>query len=568
MRRAILFGLGILSCGLTLGAGRASAEIKLPGVFSEHMVLQRGQAVPVWGEAKPGEMVTVKFRNQKKTASADAKGKWLVKLDPMTAGGPDSLIVSGSNICRDRAEDIRGGPDRLIVSGSNTVTIADVLVGEVWVGSGQSNMEFGCGYFAAGDAVLARLMRETNTQIRLLPAATRSWSVATPESIKSFSALLFAFGTALQKDLNVPVGLMLGAVGGTPSGFWVTKEMLAADLACQAVVAKAEAAAPFAPRQQKYEQDLAKYKVELAKWEELVAAAKSQATQAVTQASLPPNSVLATPPEKKSIPAKPAAPVPPIRPGDASGQVGHLYETYIQPLQPYAIRGVLWDQGESNTALQGLDQFTTMGALIKGWRRAWGVGEFPFLYVQKPSGGGCAWDPTIPMLKNADPCKPLPANVPDNGETVEMFIKIMTYPKTAMVTSSDLGAGLHPVNKSGYGQRAAAVALGMVYGRPHEYYGPLYDSHKIEGNKVRVSFTHVGQGLAFKNGDQLQGFAVAGADKVFHWATATIDGDAVVLLNDKVTQPVHVRYAWANGHAWANLFNKDRLPAIPFRTDQ
>ena len=143
----------------------------------------------------------------------------------------------------------------------------------------------------------------------------------------------------------------------------------------------------------------------------------------------------------------------------------------------------------------------------------------------------------------------------------------MQYPNTAMATASDLGSGTHPVNKSGYGSRAARVALGMVYGRKVEIYGPLYQSHEVEGNKIRVKFTHVGQGLAARHGDKLQGFTIAGDDKVFHWADATIDGDTVVVSSDKVAKPAAVRYAWANTYPWANLFNKDGLPALTFRTD-
>jgi len=527
--------LAVLSLSLALNA---HADVKLAKIFSDHMVLQREQAVPIWGDAAPGEKVTVKFRNQEKTAVADDKGKWQVKLDALKAGGPDKLTVSAGN----------------------TVVIDDVLVGEVWVGSGQSNMSMGTSAYIAQDPVLAQMVALTNAQIRVA-TVNQPWQIATPESVKNFSALLFAFGTALQKDLNVPVGLMVGAVGGTPSGYWLTKEMLTADPACEAAIAKYEATAPFALRQQQYEEALAKHKVALTKWEEEVAAAKSESTQAVTTAT--------PPPDKKKLPAKPAPPAPPIRAGDAPGSVGNLYVQLIKPVQPYGIRGVLWDQGESNTALQGIDQFTAMGALINGWRRAWEQGEFPFIYIQKPSGGGCAWDPSNAVTKAAYPFKELTGGaVPTDGDSVGMFTKIMTYPNTAMAISSDLGAGLHPLNKSGYGQRAATVALGMVYGKKIEYYGPLYASHKVEGDKVRVSFQHIGQGLAFKHGDKLQGFALAGADKQWQWADAVIDGKTVIVSSAKVPQPVAVRYAWSVNRPWANLFNKDGLPAIPFSTDQ
>jgi sialate O-acetylesterase len=271
-------------------------------------------------------------------------------------------------------------------------------------------------------------------------------------------------------------------------------------------------------------------------------------------------------------------PAPPGKPGMLSGnrEIGYLFEAHIRPFLGYGIRGVLWDQGESGTALGGVDQYTAMGALIRGWRKAWNVGEFPFIYVQKPSGGGCAWDPNDPTTNRAESFEPLPKTepgkfdkqaIPGDALYVENHVKIMTYPNVGMAISSDLGSGIHPTNKSGYGRRAADVALGMAYGRPVEYYGPVYASHAVEGNKIRVKFTHAGSGLAFRHGDKLQGFAVAGDDGTFYWAEAEIDGDSVVISAHEVAQPVAVRYGWARRRPWANLFNNDKLPAIPFRTD-
>ena len=515
-------------------ANQAGAEVKLPSVISDHMVLQRDIAVPIWGTAAPGEKVTVKFRNQEETVTAGTDGKWLVKLKPLTAGGPDTLTV-------------------------NNLTITDVLVGEVWVGSGQSNMQIGVGYFIKGDAGLALLVTNAPYPKLRLGSANKPWMEATAPNASNFSALLFAFGVRLQAELGVPVGLLVGAIGGTPSGYWVTKEMLAADPVCHALIAKAEAASPFAARQEKYEQDLAKYKVALAAWEKEMAAASNQALQATEPMAAP---------AKAKLPTKPVTPFAPVRAGDAAGGTGHLYDLHIKPFLPYAIRGVLWDQGESGTRIAEFDQYTTMGALINGWRQAWGVGEFPFIYIQKPSGDGCGWDRGNPVTKFAEAFAPLPAQVPTDGQFVEQFTKIMTYPNTAMAISSDLGSGLHPANKSGYGHRAADVALGLVYDQKIEYYGPLYAAHKIDGDKVRISYTHIGQGLAFKPADKPQGFALAGDDKKFQWADAVIEGDTVVLTCAAVPKPVYVRYGWSANRRWANLFNKDGLPAIPFRTDQ
>lgn len=513
--------MNIINRWLVLGAwtalaAPAAAEVKLPPVLSSHMVLQRDRAVPIWGTAAQGEKVVVKFRDQEKDAVADKDGKWQVKLDLLQAGGPDVLTVTGRN----------------------TLTLEDVLVGEVWVGSGQSNMAGGVNGYTQGDPVLAQLAAGAPyPQLRLVNRG--SWQEATEANVKNFSALLFAFGVQLQKELNVPVGLMLGAVGGTPSGYWLSQEAYDADAACKEAITKFAATYPLEQLQQKYTQDLAA-------WEKAAEEAKKAG---------------------KSPPPRPS---PPGKPGEVRGKIGNLYEVYIRPFIPFGIRGVLWDQGESGTAITGVDQYTLMGALIRGWRKDWGQGDYlPFLFVQKPSGGGCAWDETDPVTRLADKFTPLPPKVPPTADGLnrETHIRIMTYPHTAMVTSTDLGPNTHPANKSGYGTRASRVALGMVYGRKVEYYGPIYKDHAVEGGKVRVRFDHVGQGLVFHHSDKLQGFAVAGEDRVFHWADASIDGDTVVLSCAAVPKPVAVRYGFASRHPWANLFNKDRLPAVAFRTD-
>ncbi len=515
--------------GLCLVQG-AAADVRVPPAFSDHMVLQRDMAVPVWGEAAAGEAVTVTFRDQSETVKADADGKWLVRLDPLSAGGPDELMIAGTN----------------------TIKITNVLVGEVWVGSGQSNMAGGARNYAKRDEVLAAAIEAAPyPQVRLLRIKDGSWVEATGDNASNFSALLLSFGLRLQQELGVPVGLMLGAVGGTPSGRWATREMLESDPACQAGL-KAFAAKHTAEEMQ------ANYEKALARWEKAVAAAKEK--------------------KQKRMPRKPR---PAIVPGDLSERrAGDLYALHIAPAVGYGIRGVLWDQGEAGTAVTELDQFTVMGALIKGWRQAWAQPaparagapgtEFPFLYVQKPSGGGCAWEPEgNPVTRMADAFGKLPPapNARDNGLYRELHIRIMNHPNTAMVTANDLGSGVHPLNKSGYGARAARVALGVAYGRDVEIYGPVYKSHEIEGGKVRIRFDHVGQGLAIRHADRLQGFAIAGEDKAFRWADAVIHGDTVLVSSKDVPKPAAVRYGWARNHPWANLFSKDGLPALTFRTD-
>ncbi|MFZ4776910.1 MAG: sialate O-acetylesterase [Terrimicrobiaceae bacterium] len=521
MKKSISWAIGV---GTLLSAISGWAEVKLPPVLSRHMVLQREMAVPVWGTAAPGEKVTVRFRAQEKSAVADDKGNWLLKLDSLTAGGPDVMTVAGTN----------------------TLTLDDVLVGEVWVGSGQSNMAGPVSYYTKytkEDDVLAKMSEETYPKLRLIRNGDPGWNEATPGNIQKTSALLFSFGLPLQQKLDIPVGLIVAAVGGTPSGYWLSEEAYANDVACKEVVAKFAATYSFEDARKQAEAEMVKYDQAKAEWDKL-----SKEEQ-----------------KGKNEPRKPA---PALKAGECDKKIGHLYTSMLIPFMPFAIRGVLWDQGESGTAILGVDQYTLMGALIRSWRQEWGQGDFPFLYVQKPSGTGCAWDLANPVTNKADPFKALPAAVPNDGAILENHIQIMQYPNTAMVISSDLGSGTHPTNKSGYGSRACRVALGFVYGEKDEYYGPVYQSSKIAGNKVIVSFTHVAQGLAFKNGEKLQGFAIAGKDKQFVWADAVIDGATVVLSSDKVAEPAFIRYAWARNHPWANLFNKDGLPALPFRTDK
>jgi sialate O-acetylesterase len=362
--------------------------------------------------------------------------------------------------------------------------------------------------------------------------------LATPENVDAYSSLLFAFGSRLQAELDVPVGLLLGAVGGTPSGYWLTEEMYRSDDACQAQAKEFAGTYDFDAATKNYEKALAAWKVAEEK-------AKSEGGKVGR------------------------APAPPTKAGECIGRIGHLYEAHVRPFVSYAIRGVWWDQGESNTGITGVDQYHVMGALIKGWRKEWGQ-DFAFLYSQKVSGGGTAWDLENPTTRLASKFSPLPAKIPANFEGLhrETHLKIQEHPNTAMVTSTDLGGGTHPLNKTGYADRAVLVAKGFVYGQKVEFSGPLYASHEVDGNKVRIHYKHVGHGLAVRHSDKLQGFLIAGADKKFVWADAVIEGDSVIVSSPAVPNPAAVRYAWSSVGPWANLFNKDGLPAQTFRTDE
>ncbi len=485
------------------------AEVKPAPVFGDHMVLQRDMPVPVWGTAAPGEEVAVHFRNQSKTTKAGADGKWMLKLDPLQAGGPDELKIGA-------------------------LTLTDVLAGEMWVGSGQSNMGVGTGGAVKTDPQLAKIAEGNYPNIRIGNAKGK-WRAATTNNTLSLSALPLAFAVRLQESIKVPVGIMQGCVGGTSTELWLTPDHLQADPACRA--AMDHYAKEILPGLKE------RHAKELARWEESSNSNKPR-----------------------------TGPVPPAEPGATrlpNHIVGKLYEEHIRPAIPLAIRGVLWDQGENISAAAGPDQTMVMNALIRGWRKDWGQGEFPWVFVQKPSGGGCAWDPGNPLNQGAVPFAELPDKPPglNDGRYREFFLKVLLTPNTAMALASDLSPGVHPPMKSSYGTRAANAALALAYDHKIEIYGPLYADHQLEGSKVRIRFTHVGKGLAFKGGTKLQGFMIAGKDRKFRWADAVIDGPTVVVSAADVPDPAAVRYAWADKCPWANLFNQDGLPAQAFRTD-
>lgn len=518
---------------LCLPTALVAADPKPAPVFTDHAVLQRDLPIPVWGTAEAGTEVVIEFAGQKKSATATAAGKWTAKLDPLPASQePRELRISAAT------------------NPAAAVVLKDLLVGEVWVGSGQSNMDMPVASYTANDPHLATHAKGSYPHLRLLKKGPgQKWEAATPETIQHFSALLFSFGLPLHKQLHVPVGLMVGAVGGTPSGLWLSEDMYRSDEACAAVAKKFTATYDYPKAKAKYDEEKKKHDEAMAAW-------KVQADTA-----------------KKDGRAQPLVPRGPevVAPAGESnrGKIGGLFEKFISSYVGYGIKGVLWDQGESGTAIVGVDQYTLMGALIRGWRKAWGQGDFPFLYIQKPSGGGPAWDYTNPVTEKANKFADLPKSVPAEhaGNNRALHIRIMSYPNTFMVTSTDLGPGIHPQNKSGYGARAALVAQGAVYGSKAEYCGPLYASHEIQEGKVVVRFTHTGKGLAFRNGEKLQGFAVGGADGKFVWADAAIVGDTVVVSSPAITRPTAVRYAWDNSAPWANLFNQDGLPAHAFTTE-
>lgn len=490
----------------------AGADVRLPAVFGDHMVLQRDAAVPVWGWADPGERVTVALGDQAKTATADRNGKWSVKLGAVKAGGPHVLKVEGKN----------------------TVARSDVLVGEVWLCSGQSNMAMavrGCRDFAAEQAAAnlpkIRMMTVTRTAAETPQDDCRGeWVVCDPETVGGFSGTAYFFGRELHKELGVPVGLINASWGGTPVQAWTC-------------LSDQQAESKLKPLLDEWRKRIADYDPETARaeYEEKLAAWQKRAERAKAAGKKPPR--------------KPARPTSPRL---NSHRPANLYNGMIAPLVPYAIRGAIWYQGESNAnrynaSLYGLQ----LAMMIKNWRRVWDQGDFPFEWVQLPNF----------RAEQKEPCEP--------GAWVTVqdeMRKTLAVPNTGMAVTIDIGeaGNIHPKNKQDVGKRLARWALSATYGKDIVRCGPLYKSMKQQRRSIVVRFDHVGGGLVAKNGEELKGFAIAGADRQFVWAKAEIDGDAVVVSSPEVKKPVAVRYAWASNPV-GNLCNKAGLPASPFRTD-
>lgn len=493
----------------------ANGDVRLPRCFGSNMVLQRDRVLPIWGWAEPGADVVVQLGENKATAKADAAGRWSVKLPPMPAGGPHVMKVTAKK----------------------TTELNNILIGEVWICSGQSNMQWGIKAaanarkeIAAADYPKIRLFsvkcRTSGMPLDDLADAT-GWAECTPDTIVShgsydggFSAVAYFFGRELHKELDVPIGLINTSWGGTRIEPWTPPEGFRAVPELKDIVNAIDNAGPA--------------------WAE----AKRRTLDAI-EAWLP--AARKAFEEGKEIP--PAPVWPPAHPLDNNTQPTGIYNAMIRPLIPYAIRGAIWYQGESNHA-DGMAYLAKMKALIGGWRSLWDQGEFPFYYVQLAPFDKLYEADELPRIWEA--------------QTAAMQI-----PHTGMVVTTDIGdcRDIHPKNKQDVGKRLARWALARDYGRSNMVYsGPLYKSMEKDGSRIRIRFEHVGSGLASRDGKPLTWFTIAGEDKAFVPAEATIDGDVVVVSSDKVANPVAVRFAWDN-IAEPNLMNKEGLPANSFRTD-
>jgi sialate O-acetylesterase len=506
IRRVAL--VAALVCLLSALPRPAAAEVKVSPLFVDHMVLQQGMAVPVFGTAGANEQVTVIVGDAKATATADASGRWLAKLGPLQAGGPVELTVAGTG---------------------NTLTVKDVLVGEVWVCSGQSNME----WVVANSNNFQEERNSANyPAIRMFtvkkavtgaPAKSLegSWAVCNPQNVAAFSAVGYFFGRELHKSLNVPVGLIHTSWGGTPAESWAQRSALEADPDFKPILDRWDG--QFA----QFQRQLQQLPATLDKW-----MSESQRVDA----------------EGRPVPQVPLPQDPRSNPWRPAG----LYNAMVAPLLPYGIKGAIWYQGESNAG-RAYQYRKLLPAMIQSWRKAWGQGDFPFYIVS---------------LANFTPVKDEPGDS-DWAELREaQTITANTVPQAGQSITIDIGEAndIHPRNKQEVGRRLALVALAKTYGKDIPYSGPTYDTMKVQGDSIRLMFKNTTGGLVARGGETLKGFAVAGEDRKWHWANALIDGDSVVVRSDQVQKPVAVRYAWANNPV-CNLYNGAGLPAVPFRTD-
>jgi len=453
-------------------------DARLPALFADNMVLQQGVRVPIWGWADEGEEVTVTFRGQ--TAKVKAhEGKWMVKLSRLKAGGPDDLIVQGKN----------------------KIELKNVLVGEVWICSGQSNMEWPLdkAFEATSDVEssansMLRLCFVPKTKANLpMDDVKAQWKECNPKTVPSFSAVAYYFGRDLQKALKVPVGLVETCWGGSPAEVWMSERVLSSN--------------------PDYKRDI------LDTYDAAVKSAEATNTTPKVQ-----------------------------RPG---WKPTELYNGMIAPLVPFAIKGAIWYQGESNAG-RAHQYRTLFPDMIRNWRQDWNQGDFTFLTVQLAP---------FKAIKS----EPADSDWAELREAQLLATKVL--PKSGMVVITDVGEekDIHPKKKAPVGGRLALAARGIAYGEKIEYSGPVYKSIKVKDGQAIVTFDHTDGGLEARGGE-LKGFSICGSDHKFVWAKAEIQGNKVVVSCPEVNEPVAVRYGWADFPV-VNLWNKADLPATPFRTD-
>lgn len=477
------------------------ADVRVPALFSDRMVLQRDMPIHVWGWADPGETVRVAFRGETAATIASPDGRWDVYLEPSEAGGPYNLAIDGEN----------------------SIRLTDVLVGDVWVGSGQSNMQWPLE--RANDAV-REIAAAQYPEIRYFTVAQSAadsrkdnvdgeWRRVTPETAGDFSGVAYFFARHLHRELGVPFGIIISAWGGTPAQSWTSSRALSADPVLAEFVAEFEAVG---------EELRPGYEAAFADWER-------QAEEAEAAGDEPPR----RPPRPRQL--------------NPSATPSWLFNGMIAPLTPYPIRGVIWYQGENDANnRQALLYRGLFRSLIEDWRHEWGHGAFPFLFVQLPNFARVAENSEWPELREAQ-------------------AMALGLAGTGMAVTIDIGdsTDIHPGNKQDAGLRLALAARAIAYGEQGlEFSGPMYRQTTRQGSALRLWFDHADSGLQAR-GAPLVGFELAGSDGKFVKADASIAGSSVILTSPAIEAPVQARYAWADDPE-GNLFNGAGLPASPFRT--
>jgi sialate O-acetylesterase len=623
----------------------AFAQVRLPKLISDSMVLQRDASVKVWGWASPNEKVNITFAGKKYKATTKGDSIWMVMLNPLKAGGPFTMNIDASN----------------------QITIKDILIGDVWLCSGQSNMvhqmelhkeRYAADIAGANNPAIRHFFIPTLTSLQKpmddLPSG--SWKAATPENVRQFSAVAYFFAKEIFNRYHVPIGLINASVGGTPIEAWTSEEGLKEFPAINSTIQKnkdtayingtnraaalSNAARPkqedkgltgakkwfdtsYIPKGWRtinipgYWEDQGIKDLDGVVWYRRVINVPASMTGMPAKVALGrivdadalyvngvqvgstgyqypqrryqlPSGLLKTGKNTFAIrvtntsgkggfvPDKPYylmagnqtidlkgewsykvgdvfVPYRSIPGISAQNQPAALFNAMIAPAVNYAIKGMLWYQGESNANNAGQYQ-KFLPALINDWRQQWKQGDLPFLYVQLP---------------NFQDVQYLPSES-DWAVLREAQLKSLAVPNTGMAVAIDLGEwnDIHPDNKRDVGVRLALSALKVAYGEKEVVYsGPIFQSSKADGNKIIITFDHVGSGLISNDGEELRWFAIAGADKKFVWAKTKIEANTVIVWNEAIASPMYVRYAWADNPDGANLYNKEGLPASPFRTD-
>jgi sialate O-acetylesterase len=492
------------------GSSTLHAKVLLPDVVSSGMVLQQGQKVPIWGKADPGEEITITFAGAKKRTVADKDGKWLVRLNPLHANST---------------------PATMSIEGHNKIELNDILVGEVWLVAGQSNMQRLLSETANGDAAIAAANYPTlrlfnvsrQVAFKHAPPPLATWQACTSESVKQFSAAGYYFAIELQKELKVPVGVINSSYGGSQAEAWTPVEYLLASADLK----------PTVDRTKTWDEERPRVKVEyddaIKKWR-----AESDAAKAAG----------ATP--------KPSPAVP-----DALREyriAASIYDGMIAPLIPFYIRGAFWYQGESNEA-RAQQYEILLPVMIKAWRERWSEGDFPFGIIQLPN---------YRDQKN-EPADEAWSHIREGQRRTARSLA-----KTGLIVTIDIGEAhdIHPKNKLDVGKRMALWALADVYEKTSASSGPSFQSAKPSGSEMIVTFEDAGRGLKTRDGGKPAEFAIAGPDKKWYWAEAQIIGrNQVKVWSSSVAQPAAVRYAFNNNPKNPNLTNDSGLPASPFRSD-